>query len=118
MVFPLLRSSLEMPKKAFEQASHGGSRAASSRRSGCLQSRWAVVVKTVLGSHFGWWVNSPPIWVYFSWDWDVHWGYDLDFDPWPFFRVWAIPVGRKLIHSKRQVGQDDLRPRKEGETSM
>ena len=19
---------------------------------------------------------------YFSWDWDVHWGYDLDFDPW------------------------------------
>ena len=21
---------------------------------------------------------------YFSGDWDVHWGYDLDFDPWPF----------------------------------
>ena len=20
----------------------------------------------------------------FSGDWDVHWGYDLDFDPWPF----------------------------------
>ena len=20
---------------------------------------------------------------YFSGDWDVHWGYDLDFDPWP-----------------------------------
>ena len=20
---------------------------------------------------------------YFSWAWDVHWGYDLDFDPWP-----------------------------------
>ena len=21
---------------------------------------------------------------YFSRDWDVHWGYDLGFDPWPF----------------------------------
>ena len=31
--------------------------------------------------HFG--VGAPPIFVYFSWDWDVHWGYDLDFDPWP-----------------------------------
>ena len=20
---------------------------------------------------------------YFSGDWDVYWGYDLDFDPWP-----------------------------------
>ena len=20
---------------------------------------------------------------YFGGDWDVHWGYDLDFDPWP-----------------------------------
>ena len=29
----------------------------------------AVVVKTVLGSHFG--------------DCEVHWGYDLDVDPWP-----------------------------------
>ena len=24
-----------------------------------------------------------PFWVYFSGDWDVHWGYDLDFDPRP-----------------------------------
>ena len=31
--------------------------------------------------HFG--VGAPPILVYISWDWDVHWGYDLDFDPWP-----------------------------------
>ena len=31
--------------------------------------------------HFG--VGAPPISVYFSGDWDVHWGYDLDFDPWP-----------------------------------
>ena len=33
-----------------------------------------------MGSRFG--VGAPPILVYFSWDWDVHWGYDLDFDPW------------------------------------
>ena len=31
--------------------------------------------------HFG--VGAPPIFVYFSGDRDVHWGYDLDFDPWP-----------------------------------
>ena len=35
--------------------------------------------------HFG--VGAPPSLVYFSGDfsgdWDVHWGSDLDFDPWP-----------------------------------
>ena len=53
-----------------------------------------MVVKTVLGStilvgefttHFG---------AYFSGDGDVHWGYDLDLDPWPcgcvFFGVGAV----------------------------
>ena len=25
--------------------------------------------------HFG--VGAPPILVYFSWDWDVHWGYGI-----------------------------------------
>ena len=34
--------------------------------------------------HFG--IGAPPILVYFSGDWDVHWGYDLDVDPWPFRR--------------------------------
>ena len=43
----------------------------------------AVVVKT----------NGIPFWLvgefttyfrtYLSGDWDVHWGYDSDFDPWP-----------------------------------
>ena len=33
-----------------------------------------------IGSHFG--VGAPPILVYFSGDWDVHWGYG-GFDPWP-----------------------------------
>ena len=32
--------------------------------------------------HFG--VGAPPILVSFSGDWDVPWGYDLDFDPWPY----------------------------------
>ena len=41
----------------------------------------AVAVKP-MGSHFG--VGAPSILVYFSGDWDVHWGYDLDSDPWPY----------------------------------
>ena len=32
-------------------------------------------------NHFG--VGAPPILAYFSWDWHVPWGYDLDVDPWP-----------------------------------
>ena len=39
---------------------------------------WGKTNGTILGV-FG----APPILVYFSGDWDVHWGYDLDFDPWP-----------------------------------
>ena len=27
------------------------------------------------GAHFG--IGAPPILVYFSWDWDVHWGYGV-----------------------------------------
>ena len=27
---------------------------------------------------------------YFSGDWDVHWGYDLDFDPWPFALLFLL----------------------------
>ena len=51
----------------------------------------AVVVKTVLVSHFG--VGAPPILVCFREDWEVHWGYDLDFDPWPhgFILVCLFP---------------------------
>ena len=32
-------------------------------------------------------VGAPPILVYFSGDWDVHQGYDLAFDPWPYPRA-------------------------------
>ena len=40
----------------------------------------------VLGSHFGVFGAPTHFRTYFS-GWiesDVHWGYDLDFDPWPF----------------------------------
>ena len=42
-----------------------------------------------MGSRFG--AGAPPISVYFSWDWDVHWGLtDLGFDPWPDL-AFALP---------------------------
>ena len=36
-----------------------------------------------MGSHFG---VGAPIAVYFSEDWDVHWGYG-NFDPWPCIEI-------------------------------
>ena len=36
---------------------------------------WVKPDGTILG------VGVPPIFVYFSGHWDVHWGYDLHFDP-------------------------------------
>ena len=43
----------------------------------------AVVVKTD-GIPF-WWVGefTTHFRLYFTGDWDVHWGYDLAFEPWP-----------------------------------
>ena len=38
--------------------------------------------------HFG--VGAPPISVYFCGDWDVHWGYDSDFGPWPYLDRKAV----------------------------
>ena len=29
---------------------------------------------------------------HFSGDWDVHWGYDLDFDPWPCVLPMSLPL--------------------------
>ena len=34
-------------------------------------------------SHFGIGEFTAHFRTYFSGDWDVHWGYDLDLDPWP-----------------------------------
>ena len=42
---------------------------------GCL--KMAVVVKTVLGSHFGVGGFTTHFRTYFSGDWDVHWGYGI-----------------------------------------
>ena len=50
--------------------------------------------------------NEIPIWgthfrTYFSGDWDVHWGYDLSFDPWPCLeetaRIWGAFVDGRAI---------------------
>ena len=47
--------------------------------------------------------NGIPFWesctthfrTYFSGDWDVDWGYDLDFDPWPFLPVCVSSKGMR-----------------------
>ena len=41
-----------------------------------------------------WWLGecTTQFRTYFSEDWDVHWGYDLDFDPWPHFSFVLIVV--------------------------
>ena len=41
-----------------------------------------------MGSHFG--VGAPPILVYSSRDWDVHWV--RNFDPWPNQPMWFSPT--------------------------
>ena len=38
-------------------------------------------------------LGAPPISTFFSGDWDVHWGYDLDFDPHPYSQVQQFPLG-------------------------
>ena len=50
--------------------------------------------------HFG--VGAPPILVYFSGDWDVHWGYDLGFDPWPDSGACGRPP--KFLDAKSSAG--------------
>ena len=47
--------------------------------------------------HFG--VGAPPTFVYLSGDWDVNWGYDLDFDPWP--NRGFMDVGQLFAHLHR-----------------
>ena len=41
-----------------------------------LAGAQAVVVKTLLASHFGVGEFTAHFRTYFSGDWDVHWGYD------------------------------------------
>ena len=35
--------------------------------------------------------------IYFSGDWDVHWGYDLDFDPYGHLGCTLMQVGIKAV---------------------
>ena len=54
-----------------------------SRSSGlelALRGIWLWLSKP-MGSHFGVGEFTTNFRIYFSGDWDVHWGYDLDFDP-------------------------------------
>ena len=44
--------------------------------------RWGCGCQNRFGIPF-WLAGAPHLRTYFSGDWDVHWGYDLDFDPWP-----------------------------------
>ena len=48
--------------------------------------------------HFG--VGAPPILLYFSGDWDVHWQYDLDFE-----KPMAIWESRPLETKQNPVGE-------------
>ena len=43
--------------------------------------------------HFG--VGAPPILDCFSGDWNVHGGYDLDFDPWPNGQSMRVATSRE-----------------------
>ena len=53
-------------------------------------------------------VGAPPILVYFG-DWDVHWGYDLAFDPWPHARLPTdICFSRAARHRARGSGSEDV----------
>ena len=68
-------------------------------------------------------MNSPPILVYFSGDWDVHWGYDLAFDPWPHgekgeFRNSEEQGGTKLLAAVYGPRQAENRTRAEGQLSV
>ena len=47
--------------------------------------------------HFG--IGASPILVYFSWDWDVHWGDDLGFDPWPHQQAFWGRLRTGHVHS-------------------
>ena len=39
-------------------------------------------LSTPMGSHFGVGEFATHVGTYLSGDWDVHWGYDLGFEPW------------------------------------
>ena len=50
-------------------------------------------------------MGAPLILVYFSGDWDVHWGYDSDFEPWPYPREFFTSLAGHLILRVHKVGK-------------
>ena len=56
---------------------------------------WLLVVKTVLGSHFGVGEFTAHFRTYSSGDWDVHRGYGI-LTPWPFPRRELSPTYPKV----------------------
>ena len=51
---------------------------------GLFPKTWLWLSKP-MGHHVGVGDFTTHFRTYFSGDWDAHWGYDLDFDPWPLF---------------------------------
>ena len=43
------------------------------------------------------WGSTTHFRTHFSGDWDVHWGYDLDFHPWPYEKNLEKVVLKRLI---------------------
>ena len=62
----------------------------------------AVVVKAVCGSHSG--VGAPPILVYLSGDWDVHWNYGiLTRATWWGPLAWRALVRQFVVSSRKTL---------------
>ena len=56
--------------------------------------------------HFG--AGAPPILVYFSGDWAVFWGYDLDFAPWP--SKLGLPMAAPLLFNREYFSRRGSNP--------
>ena len=53
--------------------------------------------------HFGVIRCTTRFGTYFSGEWDVHWGYDSDFAPWPYLIAgWVWQAGRQ---ADRYIGR-------------
>ena len=67
---------------------------------GGIENCWALAPRIWLwlskpmGSHFGVGEFTTHFRTYFSGIWEVHWGYDLAFDPWPY--VSGLDFGRHV----------------------
>ena len=65
--------------------------AASWHEGGCQNQWYSILVGSFTTHYRTYFSGDSLILVYFSGDWDVHWGYDLDFDP-------GLPWARQSAH--------------------